>query len=153
MAFLPIAVNLENKKILVAGGGRVAAHKIKTISLYTDRIFIVAPEVSGELMNRNYTVELKKYEKSDLEDVFIVYACTNDPLVNGLIAADAGEMGILVNVCDKPKLSSFVSPAVYKKNHMSVAVSSNGLDVHKSIVWRNLIREVLSGDKINRPGS
>lgn len=147
MEFLPIAVNVEGMKVVVIGGGRTAEHKIKAISLYTRNITIVAPEVSDILAGQGYSVIKRRYEPSVIEGAFLVYACTDDHLVNQTIAVDAKTKNILVNVCDRPSLSTFVSPALYKKEHMSVAVTSNGRDVHKSIRWRNRIREHLENDQ------
>jgi len=63
--------------------------------------------------------------------------------VNLHVAAAARARGIPVNVCDDPRNSDFVSPAIYKQGSMSVAVSSNGTDVKRSLEWRARIEELL----------
>ena len=64
------------------------------------------------------------------------------------ILADGKEMGVLVNIHDKPELCQFVSPAIYKKGKMTVAVASNGENVYESIRLRNTIREFLTEEKL-----
>ena len=41
MQFLPISINIEGKKILVIGGGRIASHKIGFIRPFTENISVV----------------------------------------------------------------------------------------------------------------
>ncbi len=85
----------------------------------------------------------KMYERSDLDGYFLVYACTNNPEVNRLIQNDANECGTLVNVVDNRELSDFISPAVIKKDEMTIAVSSNGENVKKSVMWRNRLKAIV----------
>ncbi|NJO90297.1 MAG: hypothetical protein HC831_16135 [Chloroflexia bacterium] len=88
----------------------------------------------------------KEYEKSDIHDSFLVYACTNIRELNERIKTDCQEAGKLVNVVDNPALCDFVSPAIFRKSNMSIAVSSNGQDVYKSIRVRNSIRQIFQHD-------
>jgi precorrin-2 dehydrogenase/sirohydrochlorin ferrochelatase len=45
---------------------------------------------------------------------------------------------------DNRELSGFISPAIIKKGAMTVAVSSNGQNVKKSVEWRNRLREFVN---------
>jgi len=54
---------------------------------------------------------------------------------------------MLVNVVDNRELSSFISPAVIRKDEMTITVSSNGENVKKSVAWRNKIREMMQDDE------
>ncbi len=74
---------------------------------------------------------------------FLVYACTNNIEVNRRIKADAEICKILVNVVDNRELSDFISPAVFKQDEMTVAISSNGQNVKKSVEWRDKIKAIL----------
>ncbi|NTU96952.1 MAG: bifunctional precorrin-2 dehydrogenase/sirohydrochlorin ferrochelatase [Chlorobiaceae bacterium] len=141
--FLPLNIRVDNRKILFVGGGKIAMHKIQTVGRYTSGITILAPWIHEELMGRGYTEIIKEYEPSDLEGYFLVYACTNDNEVNRRIKNDAARLGILVNVVDNRELSDFISPAVIKKDEMTIAVSSNGENVKKSVEWRNRIKALL----------
>jgi|SRR5208283_5693564 len=146
MNFLPISINLTDKKILLIGGGTIACHKIGFLEPYTRNIAVVAIRVMDEIKEKGYTWVEKAYEKSDLEGAFLVYACTNHTDLNLQIKEDAHRSGILVNLVDNPAHCDFVSPAIYKYNHMTVAVGSNGQDVYRSIALRNKIKEYLEHD-------
>ncbi|MBM3422750.1 MAG: bifunctional precorrin-2 dehydrogenase/sirohydrochlorin ferrochelatase [Chlorobi bacterium] len=144
--FLPLNIRIDNRKILFVGGGKIAMHKIQTVEQYTRNITILAPEIHHDLQGKGFTEIIKRYERSDLEGAFLVYASTNDEEVNRQIKADADRLGILVNVVDNRELSSFISPAVIRKDEMTITVSSNGENVKKSVAWRNKIREMMQED-------
>jgi precorrin-2 dehydrogenase / sirohydrochlorin ferrochelatase len=146
-SFLPLNIRIDNRKILFVGGGNIALHKIRTVEQYTRNISIVSLEIKDELHQMGFTEICKEYEKSDLEGFFLVYACTNNLEVNRRIKNDAATYGIMVNVVDNRELSDFISPAVIKKDEMTIAVSSNGENVKKSVEWRNKIKAILeNGD-------
>ncbi len=140
--FMPIAIDVHDKKILLIGGGRVAYHKILSLIGYCNRIHVVAREIDERIkMMPGVTFEVKDYESKDLDDAFLIYACTNDHQTNLRIKQDALNKKILINVVDTPQECDFVSPAIYRKETISVAVSSNGNDVYRSISVRNLIKK------------
>jgi siroheme synthase-like protein len=146
MTFLPISINITDKKILLIGGGRIASHKIGFLEQFTSNIEVVALEVIGAIKSKGYAYKEKPYEKSDLKGAFLVYACTNITELNQRVKADAESLGILTNVVDNPKLCDFVSPAIYKHDHITISVGSNAQEVHRSIAVRNKIKELLEQD-------
>ena len=146
MTFLPICINITDKKILIVGGGNTAAHKLKTLLKFTNNIAALAPEMSDEIKKSGIKIIEKNYSKKFLNDFYLIYACTNNKNLNLKIKSDANKLGKLVNVCDSPDNCDFVSPAIFKRQNMSVAVSSNAQDVRKSIEWRNKIAEFFNGN-------
>jgi precorrin-2 dehydrogenase/sirohydrochlorin ferrochelatase len=141
--FMPISIDVANKKVLLIGGGKVALHKIESLKNYADNIVVIAKEVDEKIKESGCCFIEKEYEASDLEGSVLVYACTNIRELNQQIKNDAHKLGLLVNVVDKPDECDFVSPAIYRNKNISVAVSSNGQNVYKSIEVRNAIREFL----------
>ncbi len=146
MQFLPISINITNKKILIIGGGRIAGHKIGFLEQFTSKITIVALEVIDSIKEKGYHCSEKAYEKSDLEGAFLVYACTNIIELNLKVKSDAESLGILTNLVDNPKYCDFVSPAIYKREHITVSVGSNAQEVHRAIAVRNKIRDFFELD-------
>ena len=45
MAYFPLFVNLEGRRVLVVGGGKIAARRIRTLLEFGCEITVVAPEV------------------------------------------------------------------------------------------------------------
>ena len=146
MTFLPISLNITDKKILLIGGGRIAGHKIGFLEQFTSNISLVAIDVIDSIKAKGYAYQEKQYEKSDLEGAFLVYACTNITELNLRVKADAESLGILTNVVDNPTHCDFVSPAIFKHNHITVAVGSNAQEVYRSIAVRNKIKQWLEED-------
>lgn len=141
--FLPLNIRIDDKKILFVGGGNIAMHKIQTVELYTRNITVVAPEIHDELKSKGFELVCKEYEETDLDGFFLVYAATDNIEVNQRIKRDAAARGIMVNVVDNRELSDFISPAIFKDEEMTIAVSSNGQNVKKAVALRNRIREML----------
>ncbi len=146
MTFLPIAIRISGKKLLIIGGGKTALQKVKTLRQFTKSITILAPQVCAELKKSSFTVKQKAYEPEDLSGYFLVYACTNNRALNTRIRTDALKKGLLVNITDDPANCDFISPAIYKKGLMTVAINSNGRKVNKSVAWRDRIKKFLEHD-------
>lgn len=148
MTYLPVSLNITDQKILLIGGGKVALEKITSLKRFTKSIHIVTEEADDIVIDSGFPITYKSYKKSDLEGYFIVYACTNIREKNLEIKRDCDDLGKLVNVVDNPGLCDFISPAIHKQDNMTVAISSNGEDVRRSIKWRNGIRKAIDDKKI-----
>lgn len=146
MIFLPISINITGKKILVIGGGRIASHKISFLEQFTQNISVVALDVCDDIKAKGYSWIEKPYETADLDGAFLVYACTSNHDLNQRIKTDGESSGILTNVVDNPGLCDFVSPAIYKHGHITVAVGSNAQEVRRAIAIRDKIKENLEND-------
>ena len=45
MAYFPFFIDIENKKGLIVGGGRIAAHKAEKMKPFGAKIIIIAPDI------------------------------------------------------------------------------------------------------------
>jgi siroheme synthase-like protein len=141
--FLPVSIDISNKKILIIGGGNSAFKKLKILQRFDAEVEIIAINVCAEIKQSGVKYVERGYEKSLLKGYFMLYSCTNNYELDKQILADGKEMGVLVNIHDKPELCQFVSPAIYKDRNITVAVGSNAENVHESIKIRNEIQEFL----------
>jgi len=148
LQFLPISINVTNKKILLIGGGKVATHKGTIMARFVQNVTVIAPEFTNEIRQLPFTFIEKEYEKSDLEGFFLVYVCTGDHKLNARIKTDAEEFGILTSVCDAPMLCDFVSPAIHKDGNLTISVGSNAQNVYQSVDIRNQIKELIENGTI-----
>ena len=145
--FLPISIDISESKILVIGGGESALKKIKILQKSNAHVHVLSEDFIDDIQRLDILKIRKEYEKNDLKGYLMLYSCTDDDLLDQQIAADGLELGVLVNVHDKPSFCQFVSPAIYRYGNISVAVSSNGENVQEAIRVRNLIREFLENLK------
>lgn len=139
--FLPININIEGKRILIIGGGRVGLHKAQILARFTDRATVISPEFREGFDELPFTLVKKSYEPKDLEGAFLIYICTEDGELNRQIKHDAEERGVLASVCDSPALCDFTSPAIFRKDSLTVAVASDAKDVRRSMRIRDAIRD------------
>ena len=143
MKYLPVSLNIKNKKVLVVGGGKVALQKINVLLKFTPHITVIAKDICDGIKEKGLKTKIKAFKKSDLIGFYLVYACTNLRKLNASIKKDANKLKCLVNVADDPELCDFIMPAIFKKGYMSVAVSSDGQNVKKSVQWRGKIKAIL----------
>lgn len=141
--FLPISVNITDKRIVIVGGGKVGFHKASILAKFTDNVIVISPNFREEFKTCAFKKIKKNYQKEDLQETFLVYACTENETLNRKIKEDADELGILVSVCDNPSLCGFISPAIFKQESITISVSSNAKDVHKSIDIREQISNLV----------
>ena len=141
--YLPVMLGLSGRKILVVGGGRVAWQKVKMLLQFTRNITVVAPEILPEIRRAGVRPVRQNFAPRHLRYAGLVYACTNDRRVNALIMKTANQQGIMVNVADDPAKCDFITPAIFREGEMTVAVSSGGKNLDKTIRWRDQIRESL----------
>lgn len=144
LQFLPISINVTNKKILLVGGGKVATHKATIMARFVNNVTVVSPEFTDEIKLLPFNFIQKEYDKSDLAGSFLVYVCTGNEELNAKVKADAEELGILTSVCDAPSLCDFVSPAIHKEGNMTIAVGSNAQNVFQSVSIRDQISQLIS---------
>lgn len=130
MDFLPLFHKLQDRLVLVVGGGEVALRKARLLSDAGARLRVVAPGVRDELSEMagagGGEVWLRDYQSADLQGVALVIAATDDEPLNARISEQAQALGIPVNVVDAPKLCSVIFPAIVDRSPLIVAVTSGG---------------------------
>ena len=142
--FLPISLNIAGQKILIIGGGQDAYKKLEILRRFNADVEVIALQVCDEIKNSGVVYYETVYRKELLKGYLMLYSCSNNHELNQQIVKDGKEMGVLVNIHDKPTLCQFVSPAIYRNGKITVAVGSNGEDVYESIRLRNTIQEFLT---------
>ena len=130
MDYFPIFMNVRGQTCLVVGGGAVARRKTEALLRSGASIRLVAPQISADLQTlvQEKQGELlpRAFQATDLDDVVLVIAATDDEQVNQQVSALAAQARLPVNVVDQPELSSFITPAVVDRSPVVVAVSSGG---------------------------
>jgi len=128
--YYPIYIDIEDRNVLIVGGGTVCARKAETMMRYGGRVTIVSPEITDEIAawegNGALTVRRKMYEEADLDGASIVIASTDDQCVNARVARDCRRRKIPVNVVDVTHLCEFIVPAIIEKGSIQIAISTGG---------------------------
>jgi uroporphyrin-III C-methyltransferase/precorrin-2 dehydrogenase/sirohydrochlorin ferrochelatase len=130
MDFLPLFFKLNGKTCLVIGGGAVAVRKANLLRGAQGNVFVVAekfsPAMKTFIQNEACGSRERAFEDSDLDNVQLVIAATNDSALNARVSKLAHERQLPVNVVDNPALCSFILPAIVDRSPLVVAVSSGG---------------------------
>lgn len=128
--YLPIMIDVQNKKCLVVGGGKVALRKVTTLLEYGARVVVVAPEIVQQLESLaeagKIIVRKRTPRKTDLRGVTFIFAASNNRKVNIRLAEMANSAGIPVNVVDEPEYCTFIMPAICRRGMLQIAVSTTG---------------------------
>ncbi len=144
MSYLPVSLNVENKKILIVGGGNVAYQKAKNIRSYAKDITVVAPDFSEELRQMpGVNLICDKYNKEYLSDAFLVYACTDSQEVNQQISSDSEEVGALCNRTDNADFSDFTSSAIAENDSITIGINSKKRDPKKILALKKELDQLL----------
>ncbi|PEA16376.1 precorrin-2 dehydrogenase [Bacillus thuringiensis] len=125
----PLTVRVNEKRVVVIGGGKVAGFKIIPLLKQGADIVVISPELDANLVK---LVEEKKirwyqreYEKSDIKNAFLVVAASSDSILNEQVAEDAAE-NQLVNVITNPESGNVHFPAAIHHGLLNIAVSTGG---------------------------
>ena len=128
--YYPIFLDIENRAVVIIGGGNVCARKAETMMNYGARVTVVSPDFTEEIeawaAAGRLAIRRKRYEASDLDGSNIVIASTDETSVNEQIAADCRARRIPVNVVDVTHLCEFIVPAIFEKNGIQIAISTGG---------------------------
>ncbi|WP_336759096.1 siroheme synthase CysG [Aeromonas hydrophila] len=143
MDYLPIFCRLDNKPVLLVGGGEVAQRKARLLLDAGAQLTVVAPELDPELaeLAANGSIEwlAGEFAPAQLTGKWLVVAATDRREVNALVYQSANQARIFANVVDDPKRSSFIMPSIIDRSPLMVAISSGG----KAPVLARLLREKL----------
>ncbi|WP_323929651.1 siroheme synthase CysG [Aeromonas caviae] len=143
MDYLPIFCRLDNKPVLLVGGGEVAQRKARLLLDAGAHLTVVAPELDPELteLAANGSIEwlAGEFASEQLAGKWLVVAATDRREVNALVYQSANMARIFANVVDDPKRSSFIMPSIIDRSPLMVAISSGG----KAPVLARLLREKL----------
>ena len=145
--YFPMFVNLENKNIVVVGGGNIATRRVKTLLKFTRNITVIAPQMTMELQELGKTGQIvtvfRPVKRTDFKQAYMVIAATNEWKINDEIYRICKQEGIYVNgVSDKEKCD-FYFPGIFMQDDLVVGITASGLDHKKARRLREEIEKAL----------
>ncbi|MDQ7044747.1 MAG: bifunctional precorrin-2 dehydrogenase/sirohydrochlorin ferrochelatase [Sulfurimonas sp.] len=130
MAYFPAFIQLENKKILIVGGGNIALEKLEKLLDFTHDIFLIATHFSEEILKRidleNLSFEKRAYESGDIKDFAIVIVAVDSLEIQENIFMESKNYKCLCNSVDSVEFCDFIFPSYIKKDSLTVAISTSG---------------------------
>ena len=132
-ALLPIFLKLQGRKVLVVGGGPIAAAKLAPLRETGAAITLVAPELAPALRAqldadpRGVSVAARGFQPADLDGAWLVIAAA-PPEVNRRVAAavEASGRPLFVIAVDDPAAATAYGGGTLRRGGVTVAISTDG---------------------------
>jgi uroporphyrin-III C-methyltransferase/precorrin-2 dehydrogenase/sirohydrochlorin ferrochelatase len=125
MRYFPVFFDLEDRKVVVIGGGEEALRKVRLLLKTSAKIDVVAPVLHDELAAEpRVRWAGKAYEAGYLDGAALVYSA--DKELNERVSKDAQARGIPVNAVDAADISSFIVPSIVDRDPVVVAIGTEG---------------------------
>ncbi len=148
--YYPLFFDITDRRCLVVGGGKVALRKVVMLLQFNAQVTVVSPVVSDALLKlcKEGKIECfeRTYVKEDLDNTGLVFACTDNRVVNSRIKEEASQKRIPVNVADSPDICDFIVPSVIRKGNLTIAISTSGELPLLSKKLREKIEETITDD-------
>ncbi|MFC3033706.1 siroheme synthase CysG [Pseudoalteromonas fenneropenaei] len=129
MQYLPIFTKLENKPVVVIGGGEVALRKCRALLKAKAQLTVVALHFHPDFYqfdSAQVTLLEAEFNPTQLTGAMLVIAATDNEDVNQAVFAAAEAQHIFVNVVDDQPRCSFIFPSIVDRSPVTIAISSAG---------------------------
>lgn len=129
-----IDLNLQDKTVVVIGGGNEAQKRINSLLKQDCDILVISDSVNSQInkLAKTKKIKLKKQKIQDTKFISkfkpdIIITTTNDKKLNQKIINSAKRKKIIVYSSDNPEESDFANPAIIDfENMIQVAIFTGG---------------------------
>jgi uroporphyrin-III C-methyltransferase/precorrin-2 dehydrogenase/sirohydrochlorin ferrochelatase len=130
MRHLPIFLELRDRRVIVVGGGVVAARRAEVLIKAGAQVTTFARDLGQDflpLLDRtNFRHEPRDPGPQDFAGSTLCFVASEDQRLTESARAAAKSAGALVNVADQPRLCDFIMPAIVDRDPLVVAISTEG---------------------------
>jgi uroporphyrin-III C-methyltransferase/precorrin-2 dehydrogenase/sirohydrochlorin ferrochelatase len=138
----PSGLRLQDRRVLVVGGGHVAQRRIPRLLAAGAHVVVVSPKttpaVEGLAGSGEITWHERDFQPGDVDDAWYVIAATDDQAVNEQVSAEAETRRVFCVRADDATQASAWTPAVGRHAGVTVAVLGNR-EPRKSAAVRDAI--------------
>jgi len=121
----PVFLKLAGRRVVVVGGGPVAASKLAGLVDTGACVSVVAPEIVAQIRRSGATLIERRFVPRDLDGAWLAVAAA-PPEVNRSVRSAAEERGIFVNAVDDRGSASAYLGGVLRRSEVTIAVSTQG---------------------------
>jgi siroheme synthase-like protein len=150
MGYYPVFVEMENRPVLVVGGGEVAERKVEGLLAAGAAVRVVSPSLTPRLAALaaagRIRHEARPYQPGDLAGFALAFVATGDEPVNAAVAREGRRRGVWVNAADDPAHCDFILPAVLRRGELTVAVATGGASPALARAVRQELEAYLTDD-------
>lgn len=139
----PLVLDLHGKRVVVVGGGKVAAKRTKELLAAGANLLLIAPEICSDLADLKATTPFewveRPYQSGDLADAWLVQAATGDAEVDSAIAEEATTSRIWCVQASSSASSAAWTPAVAHGDDGILIAVSGGFDPGRARAIRDAV--------------
>lgn len=147
MAYFPAFVQLENKKILIVGGGYIALEKLEKLLDFTHDIYIISRDFSDDMLKKIQENDLsylqRDYKIGDIKDIAIVIVAVDSLQLQEEIFYESKHYNCLCNSVDSVKYCDFIFPSYVKREELTVAISTSGTSPAFAKHFKNYLSDLI----------
>ncbi len=130
MKTYPLFALIEDRPVLVVGGGIVGERKVRDLMAAGARVTVVSRELTPGLTALAAQGKIRviqgDFTAPHLDGMTLVVGATDDQEVNRQVSAAAKDRGLFVNIVDAPELCTFIVPAQVRRGPLTLAISTGG---------------------------
>ena len=147
MSYFPAFLKLDNKKILIVGGGAIAYSKLLHLLDFTSEITVIARELSGEMAKlidaNGLLLQKRLYQAGDIKDYDMVVVAVDDIQLQKEIFNESKSYSCLCNAVDSAEYCDFIFPSYIKEGDLTIAVSTSGASPAFAKHFRRYLQNVI----------
>lgn len=137
-------LDLTDRKVVLVGGGSVAQRRLPNLLAAGAAVHVVAIDPTPAVESTpGITVVRRAYVDGDLDGAWYVMACTDDPVVNAQVVADAQARHTFCVRADDARYGTAVTPASGRHRDLQFGVLAGG-DHRQSAALRATIGKALA---------
>lgn len=149
MHLYPAFLKLDGRRVVVVGGGPVAASKLRALLDAGAEVTVVTPACVEEVAAADVNRIEREFRPSDLDGAWLVVAAAT-PAVNRQVARAAEARRVFVNAVDDPPNASLYLGGVVRRAGVTFAVSTDGRAPALAGLLREGLEAVLPADELER---
>jgi uroporphyrin-III C-methyltransferase / precorrin-2 dehydrogenase / sirohydrochlorin ferrochelatase len=150
-----LGLRLRDRRVLVVGGGAVAARRVPALLDAGADILLVSPSLTTSLEDLAAAGRIRwaarRYAPGDVAGAWLVCACTDHPEVNAAVAADAEQQQTWCVRADDAEASAAWTPASGRAGAVQVGVLS-GDPRHSAAIRDAILAGLRTGELSARHG-
>ncbi len=130
MDFLPIFLDIRDRKVLVDGGTTVAARRVERALDAGARVHVFDPDPGEEVLvfeaRDGVTLTRALPTEADVAGCAVVWGASETPDRDDRLYGWAKAAGALCNIADMPENCDFITPSVVDRSPIVIAISTGG---------------------------
>ncbi len=130
---IPLVHDLQEKKVVIFGGGRLGQHKAELFAGQA-KVIVVSARFTSDIKKLDVKLVQKQIDKDEevileildsLGQIFLVLTATGDREIDELITKAAHGKGMLVNRVDGP-IEDVITPSIIDEAPLLISIATGG---------------------------